>query len=529
MSRSLRALAEGCARTVAAMCGLGNRARKRERSPSSDRIGATPPLTPLKWMAITGVVVLAFAPATALAKSSHSHHRIAQQETEHAAAQAHVRAPRTEILAFGAGYADVNGSAPVRALQRRLMAHGVSPGPIDGLYGPLTEHAVIEFQADHGLHVDGIAGPQTLGALRRPILYPGAGYTDVNGSAPVRALQRRLAAEGDSPGPIDGLYGPLTEHAVIKLQAAHRLHVSGIADPRTFAVLRLVRLRATTRSVQTPNPRRAAATRRSTTPAGGRRPAPRGSAKTGSTDRLVRSAARRVHGAPGSNAPLGWVLLIATVLGGVLLAAIAATRPQRRTEADHRAPGNAQPQADRNGKPPETSTGVRVDEERPSGARGALGLAGLLERQGDQEGAVAAHRRADRLGRLGGACALGVLLEERGDLDGAEAAYRRAAHGGDPNGAFKLGKLLEQRGASDEAMAAYRRADQLGHALAACNLGALLEERGDLEGAEAAYQRAGAGGDATPPSSSAPFSSAEGTLLQRLRPSSEPRRSDRPR
>jgi len=48
------------------------------------------------------------------------------------------------------------------ALQRAL---GVSA---DGVYGPITRAAVRNFQASNGLLVDGIAGPQTLGALGLP-------------------------------------------------------------------------------------------------------------------------------------------------------------------------------------------------------------------------------------------------------------------------------------------------------------------------------------------------------------------------
>ena len=53
----------------------------------------------------------------------------------------------------------------MKALQRRLNNLGYSPGPVDGRYGPLTEDAVIGFQATHDLRVDGIAGPMTLAAL----------------------------------------------------------------------------------------------------------------------------------------------------------------------------------------------------------------------------------------------------------------------------------------------------------------------------------------------------------------------------
>jgi hypothetical protein len=65
------------------------------------------------------------------------------------------------LLARGAGYEIEGGSKPVRALQRGLRRVGHEPGPIDGLYGPLTEAAVEGYQQAEGLPVDGVAGPQT--------------------------------------------------------------------------------------------------------------------------------------------------------------------------------------------------------------------------------------------------------------------------------------------------------------------------------------------------------------------------------
>ncbi len=60
-----------------------------------------------------------------------------------------------------------NGStgAEVEELQRLLRAKGVNPGEIDGIFGSQTESAVRRFQEREGLQVDGIAGPNTLGAL----------------------------------------------------------------------------------------------------------------------------------------------------------------------------------------------------------------------------------------------------------------------------------------------------------------------------------------------------------------------------
>src|SRR5688572_30324896 len=64
-------------------------------------------------------------------------------------------------LVRGSGYGQPQAEPRVRALQRRLRALGYPPGPVDGLYGPLTEAAVERLQRDSGLSVDGIVGPQT--------------------------------------------------------------------------------------------------------------------------------------------------------------------------------------------------------------------------------------------------------------------------------------------------------------------------------------------------------------------------------
>ncbi len=58
---------------------------------------------------------------------------------------------------------------PVSALQRALQAAGFAPGPIDGVFGPLTEGAVRVAQSRLGVDVDGLAGRLTLGALQRAL------------------------------------------------------------------------------------------------------------------------------------------------------------------------------------------------------------------------------------------------------------------------------------------------------------------------------------------------------------------------
>ena len=79
------------------------------------------------------------------------------------------RSATTTALTVGAGYQRV-GVAPrtvrgearrVKALQRLLTRLGARPGPVDGLYGPLTQAGVARFQHKAGVAVDGIAGTQT--------------------------------------------------------------------------------------------------------------------------------------------------------------------------------------------------------------------------------------------------------------------------------------------------------------------------------------------------------------------------------
>jgi Putative peptidoglycan binding domain len=50
-------------------------------------------------------------------------------------------------------------------LQEKLAALGLHPGPADGIYGPQTASAVVDFQVTQSLVADGEAGPRTLKAL----------------------------------------------------------------------------------------------------------------------------------------------------------------------------------------------------------------------------------------------------------------------------------------------------------------------------------------------------------------------------
>ena len=188
------------------------------------------------WASAAIAIGISLTPSVALAANG-SHSRPHSANSRHNSINNDDGAARTAVLAIGAGYAYQHGSAAVRSLQRQLVEQGISPGPVDGRYGPMTAAAVRRLQQARGLAVDGIVGPHTRRALAGGTLAAGAGYLQPNGSQRVRSIQRRLAKAGFSPGPIDGRYGPLTTRAVRRFQQAHHQAANGITGPRTQAAL----------------------------------------------------------------------------------------------------------------------------------------------------------------------------------------------------------------------------------------------------------------------------------------------------
>lgn len=59
----------------------------------------------------------------------------------------------------------------IKQTQHLLAYHGLYAGTVDGLWGPITEKSVREFQKAFGLEVDGIVGAATEEALRHSIAY----------------------------------------------------------------------------------------------------------------------------------------------------------------------------------------------------------------------------------------------------------------------------------------------------------------------------------------------------------------------
>ena len=70
--------------------------------------------------------------------------------------------PDANILRLTKPY--MSGTAVYR-VQRKLAALGFNPGNIDGVYGPITEAAVLNLQAAHNLTYDGEVGPEVVSLL----------------------------------------------------------------------------------------------------------------------------------------------------------------------------------------------------------------------------------------------------------------------------------------------------------------------------------------------------------------------------
>lgn len=75
-------------------------------------------------------------------------------------------APQHDLLQLGS-----QGEAVIQ-LQKYLYELGYYKGPIDGLFGPQTEAAVVEFQGDQGVESSGAVDPQTWSYLTQNLDSP---------------------------------------------------------------------------------------------------------------------------------------------------------------------------------------------------------------------------------------------------------------------------------------------------------------------------------------------------------------------
>lgn len=155
--------------------------------------------------------------------------------------------PAVDALLGSTGLLRVGSSGKaVRQLQTLARDYGHDPGPIDGIFGPLTRAAVMELQADLGIAVDGVVGDQTRKSLSTAVEAAAyAGFLDPDGrllrsgsrGADVAGIQTLLGLAGHDAGAADGVFGPLTGSAVLGLQRAMGITADGVVGPGTRQAL----------------------------------------------------------------------------------------------------------------------------------------------------------------------------------------------------------------------------------------------------------------------------------------------------
>jgi N-acetylmuramoyl-L-alanine amidase len=127
----------------------------------------------------------------------------------------------------------------------------------DGIFGPLTLEAVTTFQRLFGLAQDGVVGPLTWAALSRECAATGGGGGGSGGGTPpfpgtsirigargadVERIQRCLNAWMASqpamrPLNVDGIFGQITQNAVVIFQCLNGLAQDGVVGPVTWGRL----------------------------------------------------------------------------------------------------------------------------------------------------------------------------------------------------------------------------------------------------------------------------------------------------
>jgi peptidoglycan hydrolase-like protein with peptidoglycan-binding domain len=131
----------------------------------------------------------------------------------------------------------------VRELQVRLRQLGYFNSNHTGNIGPMTREAVIAFQRNNGLPVDGIANAQVLDSVRRSSgvnQQSGRNYLTVGDRGEnVRLVQERLSQMGFSNTNPDGYFNDYTRQSVIAFQQSSRLNSTGNVDWQTWEALGL--------------------------------------------------------------------------------------------------------------------------------------------------------------------------------------------------------------------------------------------------------------------------------------------------
>ena len=102
----------------------------------------------------------------------------------------------------------------VRRIQKKLKELGFYNGSVDGIYGTATKNAIIAFQKNCGITVDGVAGPKTLLFLGLESSSSSSGKYSQND---IELLAKLIAAEARG----ESYVGQVAVGAVVLNRVAH--------------------------------------------------------------------------------------------------------------------------------------------------------------------------------------------------------------------------------------------------------------------------------------------------------------------
>ena len=117
-------------------------------------------------------------------------------------------------------------------LQQALAATGYYDGEVDGVYGPETVGAIEALQSANGLSVTGAVDKATAAALQAELVAQG-GAAAQQALAETAAVQQTLDLAGYWDGPVDGSWTPALTEAVKTFQTDLGVEASGSVDAAT--------------------------------------------------------------------------------------------------------------------------------------------------------------------------------------------------------------------------------------------------------------------------------------------------------
>ncbi|MCH5165898.1 MAG: spore cortex-lytic enzyme [Clostridiales bacterium] len=140
-----------------------------------------------------------------------------------------IKLPVTGGIALG------KTTANIAAVQARLKTYGYYKSAVDGVWGNGTLAAILKYQSNAGLTVDGVVGSGTASKLGITLSAASrsGGISKGKTAANVKAVQNALKSAGYYTSSVDGVWGKRTMCAVMHFQSDCGLTVDGVVGAST--------------------------------------------------------------------------------------------------------------------------------------------------------------------------------------------------------------------------------------------------------------------------------------------------------